>query len=68
MTLGYVSVIASSALAMTRRKAWWLLPFTLLNPFYWCLHSIAAWRAAWQLFFTPSVWEKTPHGIDANHT
>ena len=40
----------------------------LLNPFYRCLHSIAAWRAAWQLFFAPSVWEKTPHGIDANHT
>ena len=68
MTIGYLSVIASSALAMTRRKAWWLLPFTLLNPFYWCLHSISAWRAAWQLFFAPSVWEKTPHGIDANHT
>ena len=43
MTIGYLSVIASSALAMTRRKAWWLLPFTLLNPFYWCLHSISAW-------------------------
>ncbi len=68
MTAGYISVIASSALAMTRRKAWWLVPFAFLNPFYWFLHSIAAWRAAWQLFFTPTVWEKTPHGIDANHT
>lgn len=67
LTLGYLSVIATSLLAMTRRRAWWLAPYALLNPFYWCLHSIAAWRAAWQLFFSPSVWEKTPHGLDSNH-
>ncbi len=65
--LGYSSSIATSAFAMARRRAWWLAPFAVLNPFYWCLHSISAWRALWQLFFTPSVWEKTPHGIDANH-
>jgi len=27
------------------------------------LHSIAAYRALWQLVVSPSHWEKTPHGI-----
>ncbi len=65
LTFGYLSSIATSAFAMVRRRAWWLVPFAFVNPFYWCLHSIAAYRALWQLFFSPSVWEKTPHGIDA---
>jgi glycosyltransferase XagB len=64
---GYCAAILMSFSAVTRRRAWWLAPFAVLNPFYWCLHSISAWRALWQLFVTPSVWEKTPHGIDANH-
>jgi len=29
---------------------------------YWVMISVAAWRALWQLFFSPFVWEKTPHG------
>ena len=53
----------SSALAAWRRRAYDLMPFSLLNPAYWMLHSIAAWRALWQLIFNPSHWEKTPHGI-----
>lgn len=67
-TFGYASGIIASAFAMARRKAWWLAPYALLNPFYWCMHSVSAFRAAWQLFFTPSVWEKTPHGLDPNHS
>ncbi len=39
------------------------MPFALLNPAYWVLHSIAACRALWQLVVSPSHWEKTPHGI-----
>ncbi len=30
-------------------------------PAYWMLHSVAAWRAAWQLYRDPFRWEKTPH-------
>jgi glycosyltransferase XagB len=29
---------------------------------YWMLISVAAWRALWQLAFSPFLWEKTPHG------
>ena len=38
-------------------------PYALLNPFYWVLHSIAAWRALVQLIRNPFYWEKTPHGL-----
>jgi hypothetical protein len=34
-----------------------------LTPAYWVLHSVAAWRALWQLVVRPAHWEKTPHGI-----
>jgi cellulose synthase/poly-beta-1,6-N-acetylglucosamine synthase-like glycosyltransferase len=30
-------------------------------PFYWLLISVAAWRALWQLYAAPFLWEKTPH-------
>ncbi|RCS24688.1 glycosyltransferase [Phyllobacterium salinisoli] len=30
-------------------------------PVYWLLMSISAWRAVWQLFQAPHLWEKTPH-------
>ncbi len=38
-------------------NAWALL----LMPLYWLLLSIAAWRALFQLIFTPYTWEKTEH-------
>jgi cellulose synthase/poly-beta-1,6-N-acetylglucosamine synthase-like glycosyltransferase len=61
--LGNALMILFTALAARRRRAYDLMPFALLNPFYWILHSIAAWRALGQLVFNPSHWEKTPHGI-----
>ncbi|WP_244490966.1 glycosyltransferase family 2 protein [Paramesorhizobium deserti] len=30
-------------------------------PAYWLLMSFSAWRALWQLFRAPHLWEKTPH-------
>ncbi|WP_052025839.1 glycosyltransferase [Phyllobacterium sp. YR531] len=30
-------------------------------PLYWLLISAAAWRALWQLYAAPFLWEKTPH-------
>lgn len=51
-------------IAVFRRKLHYLMPYSLLNPFYWlCFHSIAAYKALWQLFFKPFYWEKTEHGI-----
>jgi cellulose synthase/poly-beta-1,6-N-acetylglucosamine synthase-like glycosyltransferase len=63
LIIGNGAMILLSALAARRRKAYDLVPFALLNPAYWVLHSIAAWRALYQLVRNPSHWEKTPHGI-----
>jgi len=49
--------------AVFKRKDYSLLPFALLTPFYAILHSIAAYKALFQLFTQPFYWEKTQHGI-----
>lgn len=64
LVIGNLSMVALSALAARRRRNTKLMPFALLNPLYWMLHSIAAWRALWQLVVSPSHWEKTPHGLE----
>ena len=33
-----------------------------LYPFYLILHSLASYKALWQLIFRPHFWEKTHHG------
>lgn len=37
--------------------------WALLYPLYPVLHSLASYRALWQLFFAPHSWEKTSHGL-----
>ena len=36
----------------------------LTRPFYWPLHSLAAYRALWELANKPFFWAKTPHHPD----
>ncbi len=43
----------------TFRLIWW----AGLNPVYWILHSIAAYKGLWQLITRPHYWEKTDHGL-----
>lgn len=35
----------------------------LLYPLYLVLHSVASYKALWQLFVKPHFWEKTTHGL-----
>ena len=35
----------------------------LISPLYWVMMSGAAFKAMWQLFRHPSLWEKTTHGM-----
>ncbi len=52
------------AMVITVRHKWWdMLVYSLLFPYYWVLHSIASFRALWQLFTKPHFWEKTEHGL-----
>ncbi|MEX0345256.1 MAG: glycosyltransferase family 2 protein [Rhizobiaceae bacterium] len=46
-------------LGKPEKKGFWKIVLTL--PGYWVIMSIACWRAAWQLYRQPHLWEKTPH-------
>lgn len=36
---------------------------SLLTPLYWMMMSYSGWRAFFQFFSAPFVWEKTQHGL-----
>jgi glycosyltransferase XagB len=63
LLLGNALMIALNMLGVGKRGYYGLLVWTLANPFYWLLHSIASYRALWQLITRPFYWEKTDHGI-----
>ena len=63
LLIGNGLMMACSGIAALQRRNYRLAAFALLMPFYWMLHSLAAWRALGQLVTRPSYWEKTPHGL-----
>lgn len=73
--LGMVNFFIGSALMVHltmmgpfKRGTFMLVPWALLNPAYWVLHSIASYKALWQLLTRPHYWEKTQHGLtDHDH-
>jgi cellulose synthase/poly-beta-1,6-N-acetylglucosamine synthase-like glycosyltransferase len=46
-----------------KRGAFWLVGWATLNPVYWLLHSLASYKALWQLITKPHYWQKTEHGM-----
>jgi len=58
---GYLSflLVGWRTLALRERLGFWKI--VLFTPVYWTMMSLAAWRAVWQLWRTPHLWEKTPH-------
>jgi cellulose synthase/poly-beta-1,6-N-acetylglucosamine synthase-like glycosyltransferase len=46
-----------------RRGYYDMVKYALLSPVYWALMSVAAWKGFLQLFYAPSYWEKTKHGL-----
>jgi hypothetical protein len=63
LVLGNAVAVYLNMIAVFGRRYYDLLPYALLNPIYWQLHSIAAYLALWQLFTNPFFWEKTIHGL-----
>lgn len=51
--------------AALKRRYLDLVPTGLMQPFYWVLHAIAAYKALWQLIARPHYWEKTEHGTSS---
>ncbi len=67
VTWGNALAIYLNMLAVFQRRYFGLVPFALLNPFYWWLHAYASFKALGQLFSKPFFWEKTNHGL-TDHT
>ena len=63
LLLGNALAVYLNMLAVFKRRLYPLVPYALLNPVYWILHSIAAYKALSQLFTKPFYWEKTLHGL-----
>lgn len=63
LAVGNGCMIYVSMLAVAKRKNFWLLPHAITMPGYWCLQSVAAYKALFQLIVRPFYWEKTVHGI-----
>ena len=66
LAAGNGAVVYFHLLAVFARGTYRLAPFALLAPLYWVLHSIAAYKALWQLVAKPFYWEKTTHGLSAH--
>ena len=60
LLLVYFGIVAA-----LKRRYLDLVPTGILQPLYWVLHSIAAYKALWQLLFNPHYWEKTEHGTSS---
>jgi hypothetical protein len=56
----YFNIVAAS-----KRRWYHLVPWGLLAPAYWVLHSVAAYKALGQLITNPHYWEKTQHGTSS---
>jgi cellulose synthase/poly-beta-1,6-N-acetylglucosamine synthase-like glycosyltransferase len=63
LIVGNGVMIMLNLIGAVRAQGWRAAPYALLNPCYWVLHSMAAWRALVQLIRRPFYWEKTPHGL-----
>ena len=60
---GNALMIYINMLAVFKRRYYELILFALLNPIYWIMHSVSAYKGLWQLVYNPFFWEKTNHGL-----
>jgi glycosyltransferase XagB len=61
LALGYLTNIAVGIIA-ARRRGHGLVWAAIQSPLCWLLISLASYRALWQLWRQPFLWEKTQHG------
>ena len=65
MAFNFLSLwgFAACSLLRTHTTSRYALITALLYPLYMVLHSIASYKALWQLILRPHFWEKTTHGL-----
>lgn len=61
--IGSTIMVHLSMMGPYRKGNYRLVPWAALNPLYWVLHSLASYKALWQLVTRPHYWEKTHHGL-----
>jgi cellulose synthase/poly-beta-1,6-N-acetylglucosamine synthase-like glycosyltransferase len=61
--VGSSLMVYLSMMGPFKRGTFALILWALLNPLYWILHSLASYKALWQLLTRPHYWEKTDHGL-----
>ena len=61
--IGTLGIIFLNLLGILRRQKYEFFLVAFTAPAYWLLMSVASYRALYQLFFNPSYWDKTQHGI-----
>jgi hypothetical protein len=66
LVIGNGLMIYVSMMGAFKRRRYLLVPWALLNPVYWLLHTIASYKALWQLITKPHYWDKTVHGLSTN--
>ena len=64
--IGNSVMVYLSMMGPFKRGTFELILWAVLNPVYWILHSIAAYKGLWQLITKPHYWEKTEHGLTAH--
>jgi cellulose synthase/poly-beta-1,6-N-acetylglucosamine synthase-like glycosyltransferase len=65
LLIGNAMYVYFNIVAASKRRWYHLVPWGLLAPAYWLLHSVAAFKALSQLITNPHYWEKTQHGTSA---
>jgi len=66
LLFGNFLIIYLASIAVFKRNYHELILYVILNPFYYFMQSLAAWKALFQLFSNPFYWEKTQHGLTAS--
>lgn len=66
--LGNFAFTYSNVIGCLKRQYYEMAKYALLSPLYWALMSIGAWKGFIQLFYRPSYWEKTVHGLYKGET
>ncbi|RVU00462.1 glycosyltransferase [Mucilaginibacter limnophilus] len=67
LIVGNILMIYVNMMAVFKRRFYDLILFSIANPVYWLMHSIASYKALYQLVVKPFYWEKTNHGLSKTH-
>src|SRR3984885_12407633 len=63
LMVGNILMIYINMMAVFKRRYYELILFSIANPVYWLMHSVAAFKGLYQLVVKPFYWEKTEHGL-----